>query len=104
MFGWFRAEMAWASRSNRSVNGPFDRLDGHVAIEADVARAIHVAHAAGARGLGDLVGPKASTGLHAHVARIIEESGALRGQIVNAHPCTAPTASAPTSIQLDASF
>ena len=104
MFGWFSAEIALGLALEPLGERALDRLDGDVAIEADVAGAIHVAHAAGARGLGDLVGPKASTGFHAHVARIIEESGALRGQIVNAHPCTAPTASAPTSIQLDTSF
>ena len=41
-------------------------LDGHLAIEPGVARAVHLAHAAGAKGRDDFVGAEARAARDAH--------------------------------------
>ena len=68
MFGWFSAETARASCSKRrrrsasSENDGRQDLDRDLAPEPRVARAVHLAHAAGAERRDDLVGAEARAG------------------------------------------
>ena len=72
MFGWLSDARSCASRSKRASRsgsrGERSRqnLDRDVALELRVARAIDLAHAAGAEGGEDLVGPETSTGTEGH--------------------------------------
>ena len=68
MFGWFSEARTSASRWNRASRsaiageGLGQDLDRDVAIQLRVARAIHLAHAAGPEGREDFVGAEASAG------------------------------------------
>ena len=63
MFGWFSEASTRASRSKRATRSGSSRegrgqdLDGDVAAEPRVARAVHLAHAAGAQQLLQLERP-----------------------------------------------
>ena len=83
MFGWFSAPAARASCSKRrepvGVGGERrgQHLDRDLAAEPRVARAVDLAHPAGAERRDDLVGPQASAGHHPaslHLARICPDS------------------------------
>jgi hypothetical protein len=61
MLGCASLEIARASCSKRP-RGPVQHFQGDDAVEADVAGAIDLAHAAGAEGLENLVGTESASG------------------------------------------
>ena len=75
MFGWFRAEAERASVSKRDSRSGSpahlarQRLDGDVAAEPRVARAVDLAHAAGPETGHDLVLPEPSACRDVHALR-----------------------------------
>ena len=72
MCGWFTDAIARASRWKRSSacgsprHGRGQHLDGDVAIEPRVVRAIDLAHAAGADGRDDFIRPETGSNLNGH--------------------------------------
>ena len=72
MCGWLSAAMARASRSKRSrsdgspAQARGQDLDRDRAVEPRVARAIDLAHAAGADATGDFIGAEARAGDERH--------------------------------------